>query len=94
MLKLVPFVPTAASGKEARNASDVRRPPAECGVVVCARSVVAIAELRRQHSDPHRFALVDVSRDEVRAWAAEVLQGGPRAATMALCTACHLYCHR
>ncbi len=44
----------------------------------CARSAEAVAELRRQYPSPHGFAVVDVARDdEVRRWAAEVLQGGP-----------------
>ena len=44
----------------------------------CARSAEAIAELRRRYPPPHGFAVVDVCRDdEVRAWAAEVLTGGP-----------------
>jgi NAD(P)-dependent dehydrogenase (short-subunit alcohol dehydrogenase family) len=46
-----------------------------CG---CARSAQAVAELGCQHSAPHQFAVVDVSRDdEVRAWAEGVLAGGP-----------------
>ena len=46
-----------------------------CG---CARSAQAVAELGRQHSAPHQFAVVDVSRDsEVRARAKRVLAGGP-----------------
>ena len=44
----------------------------------CARSPDAIADLRRRYPPPNGFAVVDVSRDdEVRAWAAEVLPGGP-----------------
>jgi NAD(P)-dependent dehydrogenase (short-subunit alcohol dehydrogenase family) len=44
----------------------------------CARSADAIAELRLRYPPPNGFAVVDVSRDdEVQAWAAEVLAGGP-----------------
>jgi len=44
----------------------------------CARSAEAIAGLRKRFGPPHRFAVVDVSRDEeVRAWAAAVLAAGP-----------------
>jgi NAD(P)-dependent dehydrogenase (short-subunit alcohol dehydrogenase family) len=44
----------------------------------CARSAEAIAELRRRYPPPNGFTAVDVSRDdEVQAWAAEVLAGGP-----------------
>ncbi len=44
----------------------------------CARSTDAIAELRLRYPTPNGFAVVDVSRDdEVQAWAAEVLPGGP-----------------
>ncbi len=44
----------------------------------CARSPDAIAELRRRYPPPNGFTMVDVSRDdEVQAWAAEVLPGGP-----------------
>jgi NAD(P)-dependent dehydrogenase (short-subunit alcohol dehydrogenase family) len=44
----------------------------------CARSTEAIAERRLRYPLPNGFAVVDVSRDdEVQAWAAEVLKGGP-----------------
>jgi NAD(P)-dependent dehydrogenase (short-subunit alcohol dehydrogenase family) len=44
----------------------------------CARSADAIAELRRRYPAPSGFTVVDVCRDEeVRAWAAGVLPGGP-----------------
>lgn len=44
----------------------------------CARSAGAIAELGKRFGPPHRFDVVDVSRDEdVRAWAAVVLADGP-----------------
>ena len=44
----------------------------------CARSAEAIAGLRKRFGPPHRFDVVDVSRDEeVRAWAAAVLAAGP-----------------
>jgi NAD(P)-dependent dehydrogenase (short-subunit alcohol dehydrogenase family) len=44
----------------------------------CARSTGAIDKLRRCHPPPNGFAAVDVSRDdEVQAWAAEILRGGP-----------------
>ncbi len=44
----------------------------------CARSVEAIADLRRRYPAPNGFVTVDVSHDdEVRTWAAEVLKGGP-----------------
>jgi len=48
-------------------------------VLGCARSAEAIADLRRRHGPPHGFEAVDVSRDEeVRSWAARVLNdGGP-----------------
>ena len=43
-----------------------------------ARSAEAIAELRLHYPPPNGFNVVDVTRDdEVRAWAAEVLPGGP-----------------
>jgi NAD(P)-dependent dehydrogenase (short-subunit alcohol dehydrogenase family) len=46
-------------------------------VLGCARSAGAIAELRKRFGPPHRFDVVDVSRDdEVRAWALPVLAGG------------------
>ena len=44
----------------------------------CAQSTEAIAELSLRYPPPNGFAVVDVSRDDdVQAWAAEVLQGGP-----------------
>jgi NAD(P)-dependent dehydrogenase (short-subunit alcohol dehydrogenase family) len=44
----------------------------------CARSAGAIAELGRRHPPPNSFTAVDVSRDEeVQAWAAAVVAGGP-----------------
>ena len=45
----------------------------------CARSSQAIAELRRRHSEPHLFDVVDVTDDrEVAKWSERVLaQGGP-----------------
>ena len=44
----------------------------------CARSAEAINELRLRYLSPNGFATVDVTHDnEVQAWAAEVLQGGP-----------------
>ncbi len=47
-------------------------------VLGCARSAKGIAELRGLYGPPHRFDVVDVSRDEeVRAWAAAVLAEGP-----------------
>jgi len=47
-------------------------------VAGCVRSAEAIAALRKRFGPPHRFDVVDVSRDEeVRAWAAAVLADGP-----------------
>jgi NAD(P)-dependent dehydrogenase (short-subunit alcohol dehydrogenase family) len=45
----------------------------------CARSPAAIAQWKERRGPPHRFDVVDVSRDEeVRAWASTVLaEGGP-----------------
>jgi NAD(P)-dependent dehydrogenase (short-subunit alcohol dehydrogenase family) len=44
----------------------------------CARSADALSELTKQFGPPHRFDVVDVSRDEeVRAWATAVLADGP-----------------
>ena len=44
----------------------------------CARSTEAITELRLRYPSPNGFTKVDVCcDDEVRAWAAEVLPGGP-----------------
>ncbi len=51
-----------------------------CGHVVagCARSAEGISELQARFPSPNKFAVVNVTRDdEVRAWAAEVLKGGP-----------------
>ncbi len=47
-------------------------------LVGCARSAEAIGVLRKRFGPPHRFDLVDVSRDEdVGTWAAAVLAAGP-----------------
>jgi NAD(P)-dependent dehydrogenase (short-subunit alcohol dehydrogenase family) len=47
-------------------------------VAGCARSAEAIAALRKRFGPPHRFDVVDVSRDEeAGAWAAAVLADGP-----------------
>jgi NAD(P)-dependent dehydrogenase (short-subunit alcohol dehydrogenase family) len=48
-------------------------------VVGCARSAGAIEELRGKYGRPHRFDVVDTSReDQVRAWVESVLaEGGP-----------------
>lgn len=44
----------------------------------CGRSPQGVAELRREHGEPHTFANVDVSDDgAVLAWAQEVLASGP-----------------
>jgi NAD(P)-dependent dehydrogenase (short-subunit alcohol dehydrogenase family) len=44
----------------------------------CAQSTEAIAELRLRYPSPNGFAVLDVSRDDdVRAWAVEILSGGP-----------------
>jgi len=44
----------------------------------CARSAEAIAELQARYPQPNGFAMVDVTRDaDVRAWAVDVLAGGP-----------------
>lgn len=48
-------------------------------VLGCARSAAAIAQWQKHHGAPHRFEVVDVSREgQVRAWAEGVLaEGGP-----------------
>ncbi|MGQ9574079.1 MAG: SDR family oxidoreductase [Thermoguttaceae bacterium] len=48
-------------------------------VLGCARSAAAIAQWQKRHGAPHRFEVVDVSREgQVRAWAEAVLaEGGP-----------------
>jgi len=47
-------------------------------VVGCARTAEAIAGLNKRFGPPHRFDVVDVSRDdEVQAWAAAALANGP-----------------
>lgn len=47
-------------------------------VIGCARSKGPIAELKKRFGPPHRFDVVDVSRDvEVGAWARSVLAEGP-----------------
>jgi len=47
-------------------------------VLGCARSAEAIDELRSRNPSPNGFSVVDVTRNnEVQAWAAEVLRGGP-----------------
>lgn len=47
-------------------------------LVGCARSAEAIGALRKRFGPPHRFDVVDVSRDEeVGTWAAAVLADGP-----------------
>jgi NAD(P)-dependent dehydrogenase (short-subunit alcohol dehydrogenase family) len=47
-------------------------------VLGCARSAQAIAALAGRFGSPHRFDVVDVSRDaEVRAWASAILADGP-----------------
>lgn len=47
-------------------------------VLGCARSAEAITAVGKRFGPPHRFDVVDVSRDEeVRAWATVVLADGP-----------------
>jgi len=54
----------------------------------CARSAEAIAALRKRFGPPHRFHVVDVSRDEeVGAWAAAVLADGPPPDILVNCAA-------
>lgn len=44
-------------------------------VLGCARARAAVDELQRRHGGPHDFAVVDVAADDqVKAWAARVLQ--------------------
>jgi len=48
-------------------------------VIGCARSAIAIGELREKFPSPHRFDIVDIcNSDEVAAWACSVIDdGGP-----------------
>ncbi|MBX3439319.1 MAG: SDR family oxidoreductase [Planctomycetaceae bacterium] len=48
-----------------------------CLVLGCGRSAEGIAALQQECGDPHRFAAVDVSREEdVRRWAESLLKDG------------------
>lgn len=50
----------------------------ECTVWGCGRSTQVIDELSRRYAAPHRFAVVDVSREEqVRQWSDDLLSAAP-----------------